>query len=174
MDEVLQKDRQLGPEDAAKLDQLVRREFSVTTDPGVRFSETPEPNEVDLIPYVLKTKGGGTVNRFLTLEVADPVRTEVLCFLATRDVLLWIDQHYPPSQMEVMESSGAYGRAGRADVIRHWQSKTTAERELACLLNRHPDDSKRIAQLAESISGDEIQAFRTALGLLLHEYPNRS
>jgi hypothetical protein len=87
VDEVLEERELPDDEEVRRLYELSLREFSVAGDPGFRFSKTPLPNEHDLLPRALHHKGGGTVGRFQRLEASDPVRTEVLCYLATRDAL---------------------------------------------------------------------------------------
>lgn len=174
VDDLLRQEGTIGPPDAARLESVARQEFGVAADPGARFSQRGEANEFDLVPPVLRTRGAGTVERFFRLEAADPLRTEVLCYLATRDTLKWLEQHYPPDRLETMTASGNYGAVGRADVMRLQLAQTTAARELRCLENRHPGFRPQIEELIESITAEEIQAFRRVLELELHEYPNRS
>lgn len=161
-------------EEVRRLYELSLREFSVAGDPGFRFSKTPLPNEHDLLPRALHHKGGGTVGRFQRLEASDPVRTEVLCYLATRDALRWLEQHYPPERLEAMRASGQYRPMQRARFVEKQFQATTSERELRCLANRHPDSHARIAELVESIQREEIEAFRRVLRLELSTFPNRS
>ncbi len=175
MDEVLEE-RELahGEAEGVQLHDLAAREFSVASDPGFRFSKTPTPNEIDLIPKALHGKGGGAVGRFHRLEAVDPVRTETLCYLATRDTLKWLKDHYPPGQVAQMQASDQHKPRQRARYIERQFERTTAERERQCLLNRHPGRQQQIEGLIETISRDEIEAFRRVLGLDLFSFPNRS
>lgn len=167
------EDRLLTSKDAERLLEIAEREYRHPR-AGRRFSQTDRPNESDLIPDSVRGKGSGNVDRFLRLEVADPLRTEVLCYLATRDTLKWMGQHYPPDQLEAMAASGEYRQAQRADHIRMTMAETTAEREYACLLSRHPEWRNQVEDLITAIKHEEVVAFKRALGLDLFEYPHRS
>lgn len=114
-------------------------------------------------------RGKGTLGRYLAFMHADPVRTNVLRFMAIESTVRWLRQHYPPERLASMKAAG-YSQSARANVI-GIDLHIDIEANRRCLFALHPGQEERINELLATITPEEIEALRRAIGWSLSEPP---
>lgn len=180
--------RPTSPDDRTFVDRVVAEGMPTTDDyrrlkviaaqeratvRGGRTSAGSTSNHYDLLPTNIRSRGGGTVGRFFKMKAADPLRTDVLCYLAARDTLRWLRQHPPPDRLSEMSEQGTYGSQVRADTVSSTldEHAGTEHEILERLLQLHPHDGQQVGKLLQTISHEEVQAFRETLKFQLGEFP---
>lgn len=170
--EVLKNGVLLTTDNHKRLGQIVKDEYFYGIPKGGNGSH------FDLLPKLLLSGhgGGGLRGRYWKLVIADPIRTDVLCHLATRATLEWIAQEYPPARFEIIKLGDDYGEQARACVVKDVLEKVDLDHELHALHERQFAWRTRVATLIDNIREDEIQAFRKALRMypsnVLLRFPN--
>ena len=120
--------------------------------------------------------------RFLKLMSADPLRTDVLCFLTVQSTADWIHQHFSAERIEgvrreVQRRFGVDSDDPRAAAMGFNVSR--AERrlreanlpqQLKRLVSRHAADAGRMTGLIRTTTAEEVEAFKRAAGLGLLDY----